>query len=276
MIFRLLYIFVLGHIPLQAAHVIVSIAPYRSIVQEIVGSTATVGIMVPPGADMHAFEPSPRQMLEISQADLWFRVGEPFEKKALEALKAYNSQLQIIDLRKHVLLIYESTCPNCSHGEDLHFWLSPSTVKKQAAQITSTLSSCYPENASLYQENFNRLQNKLDNLDASIKKALASLQNRLLFVSHPSFAYYGRDYNLQQYSIEFEGKDPSPKQLTTVLNFAKEHHVKTVFAEKQTGTKGASLVASQIGANLIILDPFATPYEEMMKILTQQIINGLQ
>lgn len=276
MVFRLLYIFVLGCIPLQAAHVVVSIAPYQSIVQELVGSTATVGIMVPPGADMHAFEPSPRQMLEISQADLWFRIGEPFEKKAIGALKAYNSQLQIVDLRESVQLIYESTCPHCSHGEDLHFWLSPSTVKKQASQIVSALSSRYPENASLYQENLVRLQKKLDDLDASIKTTLASLKNRLLFVSHPSFAYYGRDYNLQQYSIEFEGKDPSPRQLTAVLNFAREHGIKTIFAEKQTGTKGASLVAKQIGGSVIILDPFATPYQQMMETLTEQIVNGLR
>jgi zinc transport system substrate-binding protein len=84
-------------------------------------------------------------------------------------------------------------------------------------------------------------------------------------VSHPAYAYFCRDYQLKQLSIEFEGKDPSPRQLTSVLTRARQAGIKTVFIQMQYNNKGAQLIAKELGAKIVTLDPYAENYFIMMR-----------
>jgi len=253
--------------------VLVSINPYKDIIRRIAGETVQVIVLVPPGANMHTFEPTPKQMMNVSQADLWFRMGESFEEKALSSLKSYHDTLQIIDLRDGVELMCstpQSTCPHCREGCDLHFWLDPILMKQQAKKIAQALTKAYPENAEIYRQNLQKLDNDLDQLDDEIQAVLKPMKNRAIFVSHPAFSYFAKRYNLVQYAIEFEGRDPTPQQLTKILETARENNVKTIFIQKQFNNKGARLVAQQFGARLVMLDPYADDYIlEMRKTATE-------
>jgi len=252
---------------------LVSINPYKNIVDRIAGDTLKVVVVVPPGANMHTFEPTPKQMMQVSQADIWFRMGESFEEKALASLKSYNNSLQVVDLRDGVDLICstpQSTCPHCRDGCDLHFWLDPMIVKLQAKKIAQSLIKLYPENAEVYEENLRVLNTELDQLDDEIRTMLAPLKNRSIFVSHSAFSYFTKQYDLVQYALEYEGRDPTPQQLTRILETARKNQVKTIFIQRQFNNKGARLVAQELGADLVVLDPYADDYIlEMRKTATE-------
>ena len=83
-------------------------------------------------------------------------------------------------------------------------------------------------------------------------------------VSHPAYAYFCRDYNLTQLSIEFEGKDPTPFQLTAILNKARDAHIKKIFIQAQYNSKGARLFAKELGAEVVMLGPYAEDYIHSM------------
>jgi zinc transport system substrate-binding protein len=249
--------------------VLVSVAPYQYFVERIGGDTVHVGVMVPAGASIHTYEPTPKEMMAASSADAWFLIGEAFETKAVQAFKNHHPNMKMIDLREGVQLI--SNDPDhakhhhvCCHCLDLHIWLSPRQSKTQAKIIAATLIQLYPENRGLYEHNLKEFLVELDAMDQEIAKLLAPVNQRMILVSHPAYAYFCRDYQLQQISIEFEGKDPTPYQLTRLIHQAKQAQIKTVFIQPQYSNKGARLIADQLGAKVVSLDPYAKNYMESM------------
>jgi zinc transport system substrate-binding protein len=254
--------------------VLVSVAPHKFFVEKIAGSTIRIGLMVPAGASAHTYEPTPKQMLEAAKADLWFYVGEGFEPKVRDALKSYHPSMQFIDLRQGLDLIsYEHGHKGCSHQHegcyDLHYWLSPIQAKIQAQTIAQALMKLYPENAQLYKENLSSFQEELDHLNKEIRSIMRRPHNPMIMVSHPAYAYFCRDYGCQQLSIEFEGKDPTPQQLTRVMNAARSNHIKTIFVQLQYSSKGARLIADQIGAEVVNLDPYSEHYFESIRTIAK-------
>lgn len=247
-------------------YVLVSVAPHRFFVEKIAGDTIDVGLIVPAGASAHTFEPTPKQMILASQAQIWFRIGESFENKAIRALQSHNSNLQVVDLRQGLDLIAAS----CSHyhgggtchadAMDLHFWLSPRLAQIQASTIANALKLAYPKHAALYEANLVKFKEELRQLDQEITTILAPLTHRTIFVSHPAYGYFCRDYNLKQYSIEVEGKDPTPQQLNQILRMAREFQIRTIYVQPQYSNKGARLIAEQIGAQVVSLDPYSEQY----------------
>ncbi len=259
-------------------HVLVSVAPYKYFVERIAGDTVKISLMVPPGASSHTYEPSPRATLAASHADLWFLIGESFESRAVRAIKSHHPDIVLVDLRQGVQLISADPngaqvhCHCCSNPncQDLHIWLSPSQSKIQAATIAKALSEIYPEHKAIYQKNLQTFLSELDALDQDISGILQPLKNRVIMVSHPAYAYFCRDYALKQTSIEFEGKDPTPRQLTTLLDAARQQQIKTIFVQMQYNNKGARLIAQHIGAKVVNLDPYSESYFESMREIARQ------
>lgn len=255
--------------------VLVSIAPHKYFVERIAGETVKTQILIPAGSNAHTFEPTPKQVLSASQADLWFRIGEPFEQQTLAALQSHNTRLKPVNLSDTIELItsgHHCTNHNCK-GADLHYWLSAKQAKFQAKAIAEGLTKQYPENAKRYGEALEEFLKELDELDRNIATELNHLTNRTIMVSHPAYAYFCRDYGLSQISVEFEGKDPSPQQLTKILQKAKEQEIKTVFIQPQFSNKGAKLVAEQLNAKVVSIDPFMENYPQLMMDISQKISN---
>ncbi|MBA3957709.1 MAG: zinc ABC transporter substrate-binding protein [Parachlamydiaceae bacterium] len=259
----------------RSHEVLVSIAPYQFAVKAIGGATVTVDLLVPPGASFHTFEPTPKQILKSSHADIWFRIGELFENRAIQAMRSHHPSMRIVDLREGVdLIVFDSNhhchcCPN--EGADLHIWLSPKMMKVQAKQIANALTEVYPEHRQQYAERLEKFTAQLDAVDQEIRDILKPLKARTILVSHPSYGYFARDYGLEQMSIEFEGKDPSPRQLTELLNQARASHIKTIYIQNQYSSRGANLIAGELGANVVALDPYSGDYFATLREIALRI-----
>lgn len=255
--------------------VMVSIAPYKYFLERIAEDTVNQMLLVPLGASFHTYEPTPKQILQGGQADIWFRIGENFENRAVQAIKSHHPRMRIVDLRDEVdlIVIGPNEHHHCCHheGADLHIWLSPKMVERQVKKMAQVLSEVYPENKNLYQKNVAQLLNELSSLDREIQQILLPMKKRIFMVSHPAYAYLARDYGLRQLPIEFEGKDPSPRQLTEVLNLARQLNIKIIFVQNQYSRKGANLIAKELGAQIVTLDPYSESkdyFDNMREIAT--------
>ena len=252
--------------------VLVSVAPHKYFVEKIAGPSIKVELIVPAGASAHTYEPTPKQMIQISKADIWFKIGENFETKAIQALLSYRPCLKVLDLRKNLPLIYGEGC--CHHHQkgaaDLHFWLSPRLALLQADTILEGLSESYPELKETFIANAAKFKKDLIALDQKISEMMSLPHNPFIMVSHPAYAYFCRDYHCEQISIEMEGKDPTPQQLTKILNSAKMHHIKSIFVQPQYSSKGAKLIAQYIQAKIITLDPYSENYFESLTEIAQK------
>lgn len=257
--------------------VLVSVAPHKFFVEKIAKETVQVHLMVPAGASAHTYEPTPRQMITASQAKIWFRIGESFENRAIQALKSHHPNMEIVDLRQGVDLI----CTDHEHGHrgcclggvDLHFWLSARQAQIQAQTITEALIKSYPEHTDFYRMNLQTFQQELQDLDREIQTILAPIKNRSILVSHPAYGYFCRDYSLEQFAIEIEGKDPTPQQMTKLLNRARQLQFQTIFIQMQYNNKAAKLVANALGAKLVVLDPYSEHYFTSMLEIAHAFAN---
>lgn len=254
--------------------ILVSVAPYKLFLEKIAGDTVQINLMVPAGASSHTYEPTPKQMIAAGKAAAWFCIGESFESRAVPSLKSHNPEMAIIDLRQGVDMIkadpHTGCC--CCHASsyDLHIWMSPKQVEVQARTMAQALKKLFPQHAEHYQKGLEQLVQELRTLDRDITTLLTPLKNRMILVSHPAYAYFCRDYHLDQMSIEFEGKDPTPLQLTNILNRARQAKIRKVYIQMQYNNKGARLFAKELGAEVVMLDPYAEQYFDSMREIAQQ------
>lgn len=260
--------------------VLVTVAPHKYLVNRIAGDTVDVSVVVPPLANVHTFEPTPKQMLRLMEADVWFRIGESFEPRLIEALKAHRPNLQVVDLRQGLDLIWgdhqHTVC--CQHGDgsDLHFWLSPRQLEIQAHTVANQLIAKYPQHEARYRKALEEHLRELKSLDDQLQLELLRIHGKTFLVAHPAYAYFCRDYGLKQLSIEIEGKDPTPQQLTALFRKAKQLHLKTVFTQVQFSPKVADLVSQQLGkgAKVVSLDPYAEDYMQNLRLIARNFLQA--
>lgn len=251
---------------------LVSIAPYKSLVGRIAGSDFEVQTVVPSSSNPHSFEPTSAQVAKIGRAQVWFLIGEPFEKKILPILKSRNPNLTVVDLRDGIQLIqdHELSCKHCSMDHlDRHIWLSPKLATEQAIAIEKTLHQRYPEKN--FEANLTHLSDDLARLDTEIQEILKPVTNRTLLVSHPAFGYFCKDYNFVQLSVEYEGKDPRPKHLADTLERAVTESAEVALALPQYNNKGAELIAEKLHLPIRQIDPYSSDYFETMRKLAHLI-----
>lgn len=256
--------------------ILVSIAPHRAFVKAIAEETVDIQLIVPLGASSHTFEPTPKEVIKASNASLWFTMGEFFEKKFHNSICALKKEMIIEDLREGVDLIKidESTAHcNCCHNHltDLHIWLSPKEVKVQVSKIEKVLSKLLPQHKERYKKNLIQFLLQLDKLDAEIQEILSKREKSLMLVSHPAYAYFCRDYEIKQLSVESEGKDPTAKQLTELLKNAKENKIRVVFTQPQYNNKGTYLIANELNAEIVSIDPYSENLFETLLLIAQKI-----
>jgi zinc transport system substrate-binding protein len=259
---RFLFFFVLFCASLFADKptVLVSLAPYSMLVEKIAKNTVEAQIIVPPNSDPHSFEPTLKSMEEIKKATIWFCIGELFEKKVKNVLKAQNNKIKIVDLSYM--------------GKDKHFWFSIPILKQQAKIICDNLSEQYPHFAKTYKQNLSSFYTELDNLDADIKHILKDNPTKAILVTHPAFYYFCQTYGLKQISIEKYGKEPTLKDIEVIYEQAKNYKIKNIIIEPQHPKKGAQNIAQKLKIPTVLIDPYDKDFINSLKLLAHLIASN--
>lgn len=252
--------------------VLVSVAPYRYLVEKIAGDTLDIQVIVPPGANAHLFEPVPKEVEKMLSASIWMRLGDPFEKKLGLVLKEKNPNLVTVELWKGIPLLGHEHSQCCHEDEkDFHIWLSPKLAKQQVEKMAASLIQLYPEHRDLYLKNLNSLTLELSELDQKVDVLLSPLKGKAILVSHPAFGYLCQDYGIIQIPIEFEGKEPRPKQISLILKQIETLKVKTVLTQAQYSNKGAELIAQKLHLPIFLVDPYAMDYSKNLLHIAEVI-----
>ncbi|GLI46956.1 metal ABC transporter solute-binding protein, Zn/Mn family [Methanoculleus bourgensis] len=240
--------------------VAVTIPPEQEFVERVGGDHVRVILLVPPGADPHTYEPPPGVIADLADADIYAVVGSgiEFELAWKEKIAAMNPGMLIVDCSRGIDLI--STGEEDHSGTDPHIWLSPGNAKVMVENICQGLIEVDPANADEYRRNADAYQGELDALDREIAGALAESGVEKIMVYHPSWAYFARDYGLEEIPIENEGKEPSPRGIEHLIEQAKEEHITVIFASPEYSTRSAEVIADEIGGTVVLVSPLAKDY----------------
>ena len=259
----------------------VSIGPQRYLVQSIAGSRIRVEVLVQSGQDPHTFEPTPKQMAQLSRGRLYFRIGVAFERSLIPRIRSSNPQLKIIDTQAGIELreIEEGNHEgedHDEHGLDPHTWLSPLLAKRQAQIIRDALIEADPGGREEYEAGYRNLAAELDSLHEEIAAVLAPYRGEEIFVYHPAYGYFTDEYGLRQVAVETGGSEPSAQQLARLIERARERQVRIVFVQPQFSRTGAEAVAEAIGGVVVPLDPLAEDYVGNLREMARKIAEALE
>lgn len=245
--------------------VIVTVAPQAEFVKKVGGERVEVTVMVPLGADPHTYEPLPKQMKDISEADMYAMVGSgiEFELLWMEKIQGVNPQMKVINSSQGIPLM-ESTGEN-EEGTDPHVWVSPKNAKIMTENIYRELVMLDPDNENYYTKNKDKYLLQLDELDKNISSKLSNRNGTKIMVYHPAWAYFCRDYNIQQISIESLGKEPTPQKIASLVDQARKEDIKVIFVTPQFSARNAEVIANEIGGRVIVIDNLSENYIETMQ-----------
>lgn len=266
---------------LQKIPVVVSIPPQKYFLEQIGKDLVDVTVLIKPGADPHVFEPRPAQMVKLAKSRAYFTIGLTFENAILPRIRDLNPDLEFYDLSEGVFRYPLETghSEDENHHEDLHLgeesetglhkdphiWNSPRNVNRIARNIAAALSELDPENGQKYRENCFAFLIEVDKLDSELRIVFLGKEGSRFLVFHPAWGYFAREYGLVQVPVEIEGKEPKPADLADLIDIAGREKIKNVFTSPQFSERSSKILAQELGASVIRIDPLSENWLENMK-----------
>ena len=260
--------------------VVVTLLPQAEFAEKLGGEKVRVTVMVPPGASPHTYEPKPAQMTALAGADMYAQVGSgvEFELAWMDKLLATNKKMVVVDCSQGVELreMMAGEEPE-NHGRmDPHIWMSPVNAQVMVSNVCDGLIAVDPENSDYYERNRDAYRQQLAEIDREMREGLAGVENRRFMVYHPAFGYFAREYNLTMIAIEKEGKEPTAAGLAHLIEQAKAHDIRVIFAEPQFDPKSAEVIAEAIGGSVVLIDPLAKDYIGNLRLLLKEMLPAME
>jgi ABC-type metal ion transport system, periplasmic component/surface adhesin len=287
-----LMLVVVGFAPAAFAapmQVTVGVAPLKYFANKIGGSLVRISVLVPAGADAHTYEPKASQMRAVAASSMYISAGLEFEEAWEPRLKSAKPRLIFVETDKGLAKMpmpeghhdhhEKKGAHEAEHEEmDPHIWVAPSQVKLIATTIANAFAKADPANAKVYSANLASFLREIAGLDAELRSTFASIPagKRGFLVFHPAWGYLARDYGLTQHSIEFEGKEPSPKRLGQLMSESKNKGYAVVFVQPQMSRRTAQSVANAIGARLVVVDPLAEDWAANLRAVAASFRGNLK
>lgn len=258
----------------------VTIEPQRYFAEKIAGDLFQINCVTPAGQSPETYDPTPQQMVQISQSQAYFRIGEiGFEQAWMKNLQSQNSDMVVFDLSEGMELIKneeeaheegEAHHHHHHHGSvDPHIWTSISGARVIAQNTCQAFIKLDPENQEIYRAGYQRLIEEIDSTEAEMKQLLQPLAGTAFIIYHPALTYFAREFGLKQLCIELDGKEPSPAQLKQLLEMATQSGAKVVFVQQEFDQKNAELIAKETGCRLVTINPLSYNWhDEMIRLAT--------
>jgi zinc transport system substrate-binding protein len=249
--------------------VAVSILPQRYFVRRIGGDLCTTVVLVGPGQSPHSYEPTPRQMEELSRAKVWILSGTDFELSLRPKIAALYPGLKIVDGTEGVqfrkLEAHEDEEESHDSNIDRHTWLGKEPALILARHIRDTLTSILPAQRDILEKNYQSLVKDIEEEFSRLSRELAPLKGQKVYVYHPAFGYFLDTFGILQEAVETGGKEPSSRVLSELIKRAREERVRVIFVQAQFPPQAAKTVVDAVGARVVVLDPLAEDWLENIR-----------
>ncbi|MEZ7892963.1 MAG: zinc ABC transporter substrate-binding protein [Candidatus Wallbacteria bacterium] len=267
-------------------NVILTFFPLYIHALNIAGDKLNIEILLPPGVGIHHFSAKPSDLKKIAAADIVIKNGaglDDFVNKLIES--SGNTKITVIDASEGIETIKgQASCSECSHsrtdvinpndekdnhaGEhshaaeaasDPHTWISVKNSIKQSDNILNALIKCDPANAEYYKKNAAEYTAKLKELDKYTEEKLKNFKGRKFIVYHGPFAYFAKDYSLEQYSIAgITGTAPAPSKLKEIYDIIKNEKIKFLVSEPAYRDREIKAISEELKLFVTELDPVET------------------
>ena len=244
--------------------IVSTIFPGYDFARAIAGDNADITMLIYPGSEIHSFEPSPQDIINIQDSDVFIYVGgesEAWVEKIIANLDTNHTKIvrmmDAVDLVKEELA--EGMEPEHEDEDEVeydeHVWTSPLNAIKIVESIRDALVNADPQNANFYQTATADYTEQLAQLDSDIRATLSdTAHHTLIFGDRFPLRYFVEEYNLQYYAA-FPGcsdqTEASTATLTFLINKIKSENIKYIFTIELSNQAVARTIATETGAEIL-------------------------
>ena len=289
-LFKSLSVIALGLAALQAEakfKVVTTFTVIQDIAQNVAGDAATVESITKPGAEIHEYEPTPKDIVKAQSADLILWNGLNLERWFERFFQNIKDKPAVVVTEGITpLSIYEGPYKDAPNP---HAWMSPSNALIYVENIKNAFVKYDPQNADTYQKNAAAYAEKIKQLDKPLREKLSQIPSdqRWLVTSEGAFSYLAKDYDLKEgylWPINAE-QQGTPQQVRKLINLVKKNHIPVVFSESTVSAKPAQQVAKESGAkyggvlyvdSLSAADGPVPTYIDLLNVTVSTIVKGFE
>lgn len=258
----------------EKIQIIATLFPQYDFAKHIVGDKAEVKLLLNSGVETHNYEPTPKDMLEMNNSDIFLYTGKDLEPWTESIINSIKEDCKVIDISNEIELIkieeFEERHINKisdenhnhethSHDEiyDGHIWLNPQNAIKMIDNITKAICEADSTNKAYYEQNAENYKKEINKLDAQLESIIQNAERKEIAVGG-EFAYA---YLVDRYNIDFvsvynncgDGEDPSISKVKSVIDYINNKDMKVVFYEELTEGTVAKMIAEETDTQPLVL-----------------------
>lgn len=224
--------------------------PLYDLTKKIAGDKANVKNIIPPGVEPHDWEPTTKDVANITNASLVVYLGLGMDSWIGKMQSASSSSTKFVEVSKGITPIKQGNSINP------HVWLSPKESLVLAKNIKDALISVDSKDKNYYTKNYGNLKNSIVKLNNEYSTNLKNTKLKTFIVYHSAFDYIARDYGLNQVSVVgiSEDAEASPAKIVNIIKLIKKEKIRYIFTEPLTSPKPMQTIANETGAKLLPLN----------------------
>jgi len=263
----------------------VTIEPLSYFARKIAGDDYTFFSVVPVGRSPETYDPSFREMLRVGNSEAFFYINLlGLEQVLVKSVQNNQAGARLFNLSEGMDFEMEGNGfdgemhdhhghdhHHGHEGHDPHIWTSFTGAKVMSENILKALSILNVEKAGFFLTNYRRLTDELEQLERELHQQLDTLSCRGFVIYHPALTYFAKEFDLIQYSMEEDGKDPSPASLKKLIEEARAAQVKVVFVQMEFDRSYAEQIAREIGARIVTINPLDKQWDEQMRRIARAL-----
>lgn len=248
--------------------IVATLFPQYDFACQISGGKADVIMLLPYGSESHTYEPSVKDMTDVSSCDIFLYTGsnmEPWAQTLME--NSESNTTKAVDLSKNITPLegsahvshdsHDQSSDNHAHDYDPHIWTSPKNAKIMVDEILSAICTADNENAEYYIQNAQKLKMQISALDEELSELSEKNSGKTMyFGGRFAFLYLFNDYGFK-YASPYKGcseeSEPGIKTITDICDGIKKDKVRYIFKEEMSNNKVASSIADETDTELLIL-----------------------
>ncbi len=256
----------------ERIQIVATLFPQYDFARQIAGDKAEVRLLLPPGIESHSYEPTPSDMVKISESDLFIYTGrymEAWSHKIIESMKDSGSKSMVLDVSRGIELVRaedghrhededdDGHEPERKHLYDPHIWTDPMNAKAMVNNISEALSAIDPANEEYYESNASEYCGKLDSLDKEFRAVVsAGRRDEIVFGSRFALFYFVKRYGLD-YEAAFDScsseTEPSTRTMAGLIKEIREEKIPVIYYAEIEEPKVAKFLSKETGAKMLLL-----------------------
>ena len=231
--------------------------------RQLLGERGEAELLIPPGSETHSFEPTPKDIIDIQNCDLFIYTGGESEAWVADVLESVGGGVRAVTLMDCVELLEEETVegmedPHAGHDHghgaeyDEHVWTSPRNAALICGKIAAALSEADPQGAESYAAALEDYCAQLDELDAAFTEVVESGARRtVVFADRFPLLYFARAYGLEYFAAYpgcSDDAEPSAATVAFLIDKVRGEDIPVVFHIELSNELMADTVCDETGA----------------------------